>query len=354
MKNTNFFTNRKTFTTIGSLLLMLVVLFLQSCKKDLTVPITPTVEKTTTGDVSDLKIQNVDVVDGRLAFKSHNDLKAAYAQMFKNQKNLANFEAQFKDFTSQKQAYDKFMEEDLMRTNGDLTPFQDYITKEVRDGEIFYERVVGPKMYSHLVNAEGLLQIKDSVYKFVPGLVYAFGVNDMASYKANKNNLSAIPNVQTINFEVKRSKVQVSNRGILQEVESQTVDNWYERTKKGQGVRRYDGFLTTPNPCCFFAWGAEITMSHKKRGFLGGWYGENTHLRISGSTIWGVIDPLTSVRTQSPTSTLYHENLSTSDLSILLDYNYSGFEYLYFSPTSVTFGARQLNDYSWSSINISF
>ena len=316
----------------------------------------PTITVNNTDKVknSNVKLENVDVVDGRLAFKSYEDLRAAYDKMFKNQKDLNGFESQFTGFTSQKQAYDSFTEADLQKTNGDLTPFQDYVTKETRDGEVFYERVVVPKLYAQLVNAEGLLQIKDSIYKFVPGLVYAFGVNDLTSYKANKNNLSAIPNVQTINFEVKKQKIEVTTKGVLQEVESQCVGDVYEYSG-GKQYRKIEGCLTTPNPCCFFAWGAEITFEHRKRGFLGRWYAEKTKLTISGTVAFGVIQ-YNGQRTMHPDSpkTLNTTDESASSISTLLDYNYSGFEYLYFSPTSVSFTARQVNDGTDFIRNISF
>lgn len=277
-----------------------------------------------------------------MAFKSNEDLRTAYDKMFKNQKDLNGFESQFTGFTSQKQAFDSFTEADLQKTNGDLTPFQDYVTTELKDGEVYYEKVVSLKIYSLLVNAEGLLQIKDSVYKFVPGLVYAFGINDLTSYKANRNNLSAIPNVQKINFEVKKQKIEVATRSILQEVESQSVSDVYEYSG-GKQYRRVESCLTTPNPCCFFAWGAEITMQHRKRGFLGRWYGEDTDLAITGTVAFGTIgyDGLRYMHPDSP------KTLNTSgydsDISTLLDYNYAGFEYLYFTPTEVTFTTKRKN-----------
>jgi hypothetical protein len=326
------------YQTARSVFFMLAV-FMSSCKQDLTVQPNSIIDKTTTDKVVGLRLENVDVVDGRLAFKSNKDLQAAYEKMFKNQKNLDDFETQFKGFTSQKQAYENFTEEDLQQNNGDLTPFQDYITKEVRDGEVFYERVVSPKLYALLVNSEGLLQIKDSVYKFVPGLVYAFDVNDMPSYRANKNNLKAIKNVQTINFEVKKQKIEVATRGILQEVESAQRTDFYEKTKSGTLVRRVDAFLKTPNPCCFFAWGAEVAIEHKKRGFLGGWYSESTGMNISGTVTFGVINPFGGREINPNCPITINDAANTSYLEELLDYNYAGFEYLYFSPTNLTFTA---------------
>jgi hypothetical protein len=99
----------------GSILMMLVVIA-QSCKQDAAIQPTPTVDNATTpvGTVSSVKLTNVEVIDGRLAFKSEADWRTAIDQIYKNQNSLDGLEAQFKGFTSQKQAQDNFTEADLI------------------------------------------------------------------------------------------------------------------------------------------------------------------------------------------------------------------------------------------------
>ena len=339
---------------IGSIMLLLAVI-VQSCKQDVVNQPTPTVDNATTTptSVSALKLDNVEVIDGRLAFKSQNDLKAAYEKMFKNQSDLKDFEAQFKGFTSQKQAFERFTEEDLKRTNGDLTPFKDYVTENTRDGEVHCDRVVGPKLYSHLVSAEGLLQVGNKVYKFVPGFVYEFGINDMSSYLANKNSLSAIPNVQKIDFEFKKQRIQATSRE--PQFESGQKTDVYELSN-GYQYRKVDAYLTTPNPCCFFAWGAEIILEHRKRGSFGRWYGERTDMRFSGTVSYGVIE-YNGTQTKFPLLTVNNIGPNNSEISSLLSYNYDGFEYVYFSPTSVDYRVVKQpgqNPWTFSNLNITF
>jgi hypothetical protein len=314
--------------SIGSIMLLLAVL-IQSCKQDVAVQPTPTVDNVTTpvGTVFSVKLDNAEVIDGRLVFKSQDELKAAYAKMSKNQADLGNFEAQFKGYTSQKQAFENFSSADLDRTNGDLTPFQDYVVKNVTKGETSYDEVVAPKIYSHLVSAEGLLQIGEKVYKFVPNFIYEFNVSEMAAYKANKNNLSAIPNVEKMSFVVKRQKLDVR----ASYASSQLTDS-YEGN-----YRRAVAYLSTSEPCCFIAWTADVILKNQVNGTWG-WTGERTELKFNGTVHYGVIQysGATTPASDSP-RTVFSFEPNNSKASIQLDWNYSGFQYVYFSNTSVVF-----------------
>jgi hypothetical protein len=339
--------------SIGSIMLLLAVL-VQSCKQDVAVQPTPTVDNVTTpvGTVSSVKLTNVEVIDGRLVFKSQDELKAAYAKMSKNQADLGRFEAQFKGYTSQKQAFENFSSADLDRTNGDLTPFQDYVVKNVTKGEASYDEVVAPKIYSHLINAEGLLQIGEKVYKFVPNFIYEFNVSEMAAYKANKNNLGAIPNVQIADFKVRKQPIQATNRedgfASSQKTEIYTTKN---------GTRKVDAYLSTSEPCCFIAWTSDVILKHQVSSRWG-WTNERTELKFDGIVHYGVIQ-YSGERTRASDSPrrAYSFEPNNSKASLQLDWNYSGFQYVYFAPTNVTYTTiKQPGNlpYTYSILNISF
>ena len=315
-------------TTIGSVLLLSVV-FMQSCKQDVAVQPTPTVDNTVTTPTgaSAVKLDNAEVVDGRLVFKSQDELKAAYAKLSKNQSALSNFEAQFKGYTSQKQAFENFSSADLDRTNGDLTPFQDYVVKNVTNGEASYDEVVAPKIYSHLVSAEGLLQIGEKVYKFVPNFIYEFNVSEMAAYKANKNNLAAIPNVQKMDFTVKRQKLNVRTS-----YASSQITDAYEGN-----YRRAIAYLSTSEPCCFVAWTSDVILKNQVNGRWG-WTGERTELQFNGTVYYGTIQYGGGITAKEDSPrTAYSFEPNNSKASLQLDWNYSGFQYVYLSNTSVTY-----------------
>jgi hypothetical protein len=336
--------------SIGSIMLLLAVL-IQSCKQDVAVQPAPTVDNVTTpvGTVSSVKLTNVEVIDGRLVFKSQDELKAAYAKMSKNQADLGSFEAQFKGYTSQKQAFENFSSADLDRTNGDLTPFQDYVVKNVTKGEASYDEVVAPKIYSHLVSAEGLLQIGEKVYKFVPNFIYEFNVSEMAAYKANKNNLSAIPNVEKMSFVVKRQKLDVRTA-----YASSEVSEYYP---KNVNNRRVLAYLSTSEPCCFIAWTSDVILKHQVSGRWG-WSGERTDMKFNGIVHYGVIQygGNATAASDSP-RTAYSYEPNNSKASLQLDWNYSGFQYVYFSNTSVDYTVIKQPGtlpYQYSRLNISF
>jgi hypothetical protein len=315
--------------SIGSIMLLLAVL-VQSCKQDVAVQPTPTVDNVTTpvGTVFSVKLDNAEVIDGRLVFKSREKLEADYAKMSKNQSALSNFEAQFKGYTSQKQAFENFSSADLDRTNGDLTPFQDYVVKNVKNGEVSYDEVIVPAIYSRLISSEGLLQIGEKVYKFVPNFIYEFNVSEMAAYRANKNNLSAIPNVQKMDFVAKRQKLDVRTAY----ASSQLTDSYEGNT------RRAVAYLSTSEPCCFFSWTADIILKNQINGTWG-WTGERTELKFRGTIHYGTI-PYSgigfTVKDDSPRQDYCFEP-NSSRAALQLDWNQSGFQYVYLSNTSVVF-----------------
>ncbi len=341
-------------TAIGSVLLLSVV-FMQSCKQDVATQPTPNVDNATTPtSASAVKLDNAEVIEGRLAFKSQEELKAAYAKLSKNQSELGSFEAQFKGYTSQKQAFENFTSADLDKTNGDLTPYQDYVVRNVTNGEASYDEVVAPKIYSHLVSAEGLLQVGDKVYKFVPGFIYEFNVSEMAAYKANKSNLSAIPNVQKMDFKVKTQRVQATSREATFASSEKTI----AYTSTGSN-RRAVAYLSTSEPCCFIAYTADVILKHQISGFWG-WTGEKTELTFNGTVAYGTISPVNNdVRTRAADSprTTYSFEPNSNKASLQLDWNYGGFAYCYFAPTSVTYSAIKqpgIRPYTFLVQNISF
>jgi hypothetical protein len=296
---------------------------------------------TTPTSASAVKLDNAEVIEGRLAFKSQDELYVAYAKLSKNQSELENFEAQFKGYTSQKQAFENFSSADLDRTNGDLTPYQDYVVRNVTKGEVSYDEVVAPKIYSHLVSAEGLLQIGDKVYKFVSGFIYEFNVSEMAAYKANKNNLGAIPNVQKMDFVVKRQKLNVRTAYASSELadvyEIKGRINPSNNNIVDKDDRRAIAYLSTSEPCCFFAYTSDVILTNQIKGFWG-WTGEKTELKFNGTVYYGTIQYGGGItpKDDSP-RTAYSFEPNSSKASLQLDWNRSGFPYVYLSNTSVTY-----------------
>lgn len=325
---------------------------MQSCKQDVSQQPTPNVDNATVVPATTaLKLDNVDVIDGRLAFKSEADWQATIDKIFKNQNSLNGLEAQFKGFTSQKQAQDNFSEADLIRTNGDLTPFKDYIFEDVRDGEKFCAGVVEAKLYAQLVNSEGLVQAGDKVYKFTPGFMYEFNVNDMASYKANKNNLSAIANVLKIDLNADKKRVQAAPREPF--FASGQVTDPYESTQSGILVRRADAYLTSQGPALFTPSSAEVRLEHRIRGAFGRWYKEKTDLRFSGTVTLGTL--FAGVTTRLPIKPVLSIEPNSADASNTLERTFSQFQFVYFTPTNVDYRAiQQVSPFNPSNLNITF
>jgi hypothetical protein len=340
-------------TAIGSVLLLSVV-FMQSCKQDVANQPTPTVDNATTTptSVSALKLDNVEVIDGRLAFKSEADWRGAIDKIFKNQNSLDGLEAQFKGFTSQKQAQDNFTQADLIRTNGDLTPFQDYIVKNVRGGEAFCDGVVQDKLYSQLVSSEGLVQAADKVYKFTPDVIYEFSVNDMASYRANKNNLSAIANVQKIELNADKRRI-ATPRAVYA---SGQVTDVYEFDGNGYFYRRTDAYLTSNGPAAFTPSTASVCLEHRIRGAFGLWYKERTELRFSGTVIFGL--EFSGVATPFSPLAVNKVELNSADAVVSLGSRTDHFHFVYFTGTNVNYSAirqtRPVSRSNTSNLNITF
>ena len=344
---------KKLFYVTGiSSILLLSVFFMQSCKQDVSQQPTPNVDNATVVPTAALKLDNVDVIDGRLAFKSEADWQAAIDKIFKNQNSLNGLEAQFKGFTSQKQAQDNFSEADLIRTNGDLTPFKDYIVQNVRDGETFCDGVVDAKLYAQLISSEGLVQAGDKVYKFTPGFMYEFNVNDMASYRANKNNLSAIANVLKIDLNADKKRIQATQRDPF--FASGQVTDVYQFLN-GNMNRRVDAYLTSQGPALFTPSCAEVRLEHRKRGAFGAWYKERTDLRFSGTVTLGTL--FSGVTTKFPIRTVNSIEPNNSDASITLEKTTSQFQFVYFTPTNVDYRAVQQpgsTPFVFSNLNITF
>jgi hypothetical protein len=343
------------YASIGSIMLLLAVI-VQSCKQDIATQPTPTVDNVTVTPVAALKLDNVNVIDGRLAFKSEADWQAALDKIFKNQNSLNGLEAQFKGFTSQKQAQDNFTEADMIKTNGDLTPYQDFMVKNVRDGEIFFDGVVQSKLYAQLVNSEGLVQAGDKVYKFTPGFLYEFNVNDMASYRANKNNLIAITNVQKIDLNESKKRMQATPREDF--FASGQVTDPYERQPADTGplYRRTDAYLCSDGPGSFIFSSAEVRLEHRIRGAFGAWYKEKTELKFSGTVTLGTL--FGGVITKLPLKPVNSFEPNSADASNVLERCNCQFDFVYFNPTNVNYTAirqtRPVSRSNTSNLNITF
>jgi hypothetical protein len=130
-----------------------------------------------------------------------------------------------------------------------------------------------------------------------------------------------------MDFVVKRQKLNVRTS-----YASSQITDAYEGNK-----RRAVAYLSTSEPCCFIAWTSDVILKNQINGTWG-WTGERTELQFNGTVYYGTIQYNGSItpKEDSP-RTAYSFEPNNSKASLQLDWNYSGFQYVYLSNTSVTY-----------------
>ena len=324
----------KNLVKLGMIATLFVLISFVACQKEQTNSVTPTVT------THSFKLQNVEVVDGRLVFKTESDLNTLLDEMFNNQNSLENFDKHFAGFSSQYEAFNRFSDEDLVKTNGDLTSFKDYVVEVKKADGIHLERVVSEPLAARLVNSEGLIQIGDVVSKMTRDYAYQFPVSKLESYKNNKNSLESISNLEKKKVERITKDIDVngglSTRGYI--VSAEFV---YEY-KSGKQYRKVRGELEATDPLLSSWRTAYARVKHEKRGFWCSWSNESTYsLTINGIAN---LEQLTNAGTgwySTPGSpfTLNQTNYNTSEFSINIATNDIAETYGFTTGTSVDFKA---------------
>jgi hypothetical protein len=233
------------------------------------------------------------------------------------------------------------------------------MVKNVRGGETFCDGVVQDKLYSQLVSAEGLVQAGDKVYKFTPNVIYEFSVNDMASYRSNKSNLSAITNVTKIDLKADKQRIAMPREVYA----SGQVTDVYEFDGNGYFYRRTDAYLTSNGPAAFVPSTASVCLEHRIRGTFGLWYKERTELKFSGTVVLGTKDVITGATSQNPAVFVNKVELNSADAIVSLtsgpcSFGLCQFQFIYFSGTNVNYTAirqtRPVRRSNTSNLNITF
>ena len=324
----------KNLVKLGIIATLFVLISFVACQKEQTNSVTPTVV------THSFNLQNVEVVEGRLVFKTKSDLNTLLDEMFNNQNSLENFDKHFAGFTSQYEDYNRFSDEDLVKTNGDLTPFKDYVTEIRKSDGIHLERVVSEPLAARLVNSEGLIQIGDVVSKMTRDYAYQFPVSNLESYKNNTNSLERISNLEKKKIERITQDIDVSGglstRGYI--VSAEFV---YEY-KNNKQFRKVRGELEATDPLLSSWRTAYARVKHEKRGFWGSWSNESINeLTISGiAHLEQLLPPGTGwVPTIGSPFTLNQTNYSTSEFAINIATNDGAQTYGFTTGTSVDFTA---------------
>ena len=336
----------KVSLKLGIIAMLFILGSFVACQKEQTNVVTPTVA------AHSFNFQNVEVVDGRLVFKTKSDLNTLLDEMFKNQNSLENFDKHFKGFTSQFEVYNRFSDEDLVKTNGDLTSFKDYVVEVKKADGIHLERVVSEPLAARLVNSEGLIQIGDVVSKMTRDYAYQFPVSNLESYKNNTNSLERISNLEKKKIERITQDIDVSGglstRGYI--VSAELVYQY----KSGKQFRKVRGELEATDPLLSSWRTAYARVKHEKRGFWGSWSNEATdQLRISGvAHLEQLLPPGTGwVPTIGSPFTLNQTNYNTSEFAINIATNDGAQTYGFTTGTSVDFRAYRLDGGGYATCN---
>ena len=136
------------------------------------------------------------VVEGRLVFENKEKFDEAIDILFNNQDKLDGFENQFPGFISAQMAFDEFINQlnevfILEELQGNEEMDENHFLKLVEsksfvqiveeDGELFMEEVVHCSLLSKVLNADRIVQIGQSVFKFTPSQTLEYDVADLIS-----------------------------------------------------------------------------------------------------------------------------------------------------------------------------
>lgn len=225
-------------------------------------------ENTTAGTVvpvtETLKLQNVKEENGVLRFESLEHLTASLKFVEKNQKSLVWLATQFPNFTSSQNAYMSFSDADLIKTNGDMTTFNDYVTIVSHENEKYAEPTVDAYLVSLLTSKNGLILVGDNVYKFTYDNVFTFNQQYLSDFLSKKVEVGNIPNV--VVFPIKRNIIY-DNQDRASAVSPRWNFDWCENQYLSK--RKMNGVISTTN--VGFWTDVDATTKHQVKGFLGIW-----------------------------------------------------------------------------------
>lgn len=158
----------------------LMVIFIISCdKKDYSVNQEEHFEIKALASNGFLQVDFVKFQDGRLLFEDRESFDLFISTMQEHQHELDNFESHFLGFISARMAYDKFCEDYHQGVIQDFEKSKDYVILLESEGEQYFEQVVYPNLLSILFNKDGLIQIGDSVFKFMYDKIISTNISNL-------------------------------------------------------------------------------------------------------------------------------------------------------------------------------
>jgi hypothetical protein len=141
-----------------------IALSLASCNKDVVAPTNDLLNNNQSSSVSQ---QPISVVNGRMRFSDQKVLRNTLTSL-RTLENMMVWEAKYPDFKSMRKAYDELVRYDIGKalTDGSIDSFKGVyrIVKE-SNGDKSYERAIFDQSLSTVLNAQGVFQIGDSLYR---------------------------------------------------------------------------------------------------------------------------------------------------------------------------------------------
>lgn len=140
-----------------------IALSLASCNKDVVVP---TINSLGSNQLS-VDQQSISVVNGHMRFSDQKVLSNTLMSLRSFDKMVA-WEEKFPTFRSLRKAYDELVKYDIGKalTDGSIDSFKDvYRVITENNGEKSYERAIVDLSLSTVLNAQGVFQIGDSLYR---------------------------------------------------------------------------------------------------------------------------------------------------------------------------------------------
>ncbi len=278
------------FKMAGSVLLMLAI-SLVSCKQDLTVQPTPSVEQVAPDKVVDLDIQGVQVKDGVLHFDNGKTLTEARELL--NKSNFASIKATFEKMGFKSIlmiATEQYDIVDRLRTQEEFETFK-------RQNEhifTFDNHEINLKCYSYLmpnlINKEGLVFIGKAVCKYDDkGLIVVEDGNLDKLNRAILSRKSSISDKVTV-FDASKLKAETrSTCGIAPNTGWVSGNNW-RRGILSCGTETDANPITQTGPSTFSVqmYSYSIGRAQKYLTWFGYWTGVNTNHTLSVNQVSNV------------------------------------------------------------------
>jgi hypothetical protein len=199
-----------------------------------------------------------------LSFLSQQHLISSLEIVKKNQNDLNGLKRQFPNFISLYQAFSNFSDEDFRNSNGNIKPFEDYVTIVMREGEKYFEPVVSGFLMSQLVNKSGIVFVGEEVYKFKYENLYIFDKKHFPEFINGNIPVEKIPNVKIT--PIVRSIITVTDKQLTPRWNVDWCESMYVPNK-----RKMNGVISTTQ--LLYWTDIDATTKHLVKGFLGIWGG---------------------------------------------------------------------------------